>query len=310
MKKAVVSLGVVAVLILASFVALPGNSFGADTTETVVDIPEGISYITDIKSMPTGELVLIGGNQMEKTLIKYVSEDEGDTWQKECEYLEKLPVDMSDAEAVEGYGYIADDGYIGICVFTYEKYIQHITEDNEDELGTKEYFYIIDPDGNVTEVSGTGADGSIGGFYKVHFAGERAYFEDIRGNMYEADRNNGKIIGKVMEDTDFLFAKGVISGEELCAVTDKELGHPVGCYSFEADAVKGENGTYYIADMDGISIYSQESGRQLIHKNNRNDINKYSHFYDMTVIDDSTFLVDIWNEKSDIEQLIKYEISE
>lgn len=77
--------------------------------ETDIDIPAVVSYITDIKAVPDGELVLIGGNQFDKTLIQYVSEDEGETWQKECEYLSKLPLDMSDAEAVDGYGWISDD---------------------------------------------------------------------------------------------------------------------------------------------------------------------------------------------------------
>lgn len=321
MKKAVVSLGIAAVLLLAGLIASSADTFGSDTTETVLDIPEEISYITDVKSMPTGELVLIGGNQMEKTLIKYVSEDEGDTWQKECEYLEKLPVDLSDVEAAEGHGYIADDGYIGICLQTYETYLQHVTAENQRELGTEEFLYIIDPDGNITEVSVPRTGEFVGGFYKVHFAGEKAYFEDIRGNLYQADRDSGKILGKVMEDIDFLFAQGVVSGQELCAVTSEELGYPVDfsfedeaedeCpvgYSFEADAVKGQKGVYYIADMYGIHIYSRESGKQMIHENSRTDIDRYSDFYDMTVIDDSTVLIDTWNEKTKKEQLIKYEI--
>lgn len=96
MKKAVVSLGVAAILLLTGFVAIPADAFGsasgAGSVETDIDMPVGVSYITDIKTMPGGELVLIGGNQFDKTLIQYVSEDEGETWQKECEYLSKLPL--------------------------------------------------------------------------------------------------------------------------------------------------------------------------------------------------------------------------
>ena len=80
-----------AILLLTGFVAIPADAFGsasgAGAVETDIDIPAGASYIIDIKAVPDGELVLIGGNQFDKTLIQYVSEDEGETWQKKCEYL-------------------------------------------------------------------------------------------------------------------------------------------------------------------------------------------------------------------------------
>ena len=76
-----------------------------------------------------------------------------------------------------------------------------------------------------------------------------------------------------------------------------------------ADIVKGEADTYYIADIDGISIYSKANGKQLIHKNNRSDVNQYSDFYDIAAINDDTIIVHSWNEKSEAEQLVKYKIT-
>lgn len=324
MKKAIISLSAAAVLLLAGFMALPGDAFGADATETVIDTPEEISYITDIKSMPTGELILIGGNQRDKTLSQYISKDEGDTWQKECEYLEKLPVDMSTFEAVEAFGYVSDDGYAGICVFAYDKYLENVNEDNEDQLGIHEYFYIIDPDGNTTEVLTPETGEAAGGFYKVHFAGERAYFEDIRGNLYEVNRQSGEMLGKAMENTDFLFAVGVSDGDEVCAVTNDELGYPIDepfladtaegedsdeiLYSFAAGLKGNESGRFYIADIDGISVYSPDGEKQLIYENRGGSIDKYMRFEDMAVIDEDTFIVRTWNEKSLTEELLKCEI--
>ncbi len=330
MKKAVVSLGVAAGLLLTGFVAIPADAFGsasgAGAVETDIDIPVGVSYITDIKAMPDGELVLIGGNQFDKTLIQYVSEDEGETWQKECEYLSKLPLDLSDAEAVDGYGWISDDGYVGISVTTYEKYLQHVTDENEDELGEEHYAYVIDPDGNVTEVVRPTTE-EYGGYHQAYFVGEKMYFDDIRNNMYEVDRDSGALIGRVMEDTDLYFAEAVVNGDELCAVTEPELGYPIGSpfpkgvdpetwgvsgdwqnYTFAVDAVKGEADKYYVADLDGISFCSETDGRQLIYKNSGAEINEYSHFYDMTVIDDDTVIVHSWNEKTEKESLIKYDL--
>ena len=131
MKKAVISLALVAVLLLAGLIAIPVDSFGSNSgagaTETVIDIPEDISYIADIKTMPDGSVVLTGGNQHEKTLIKYVSKNQGETWQKECEYLSQLPLNMSEAEAVEGFGYVSDDEYVAISVYTYKKDIYYMT---------------------------------------------------------------------------------------------------------------------------------------------------------------------------------------
>lgn len=326
MKKAVVSLSVAVVMILVGFVAWPTNSFGSDVKESSIDIPEGVSYISDIKTMPDGSVVLTGGNQQEKTLTKYVSVNQGERWKKECEYLHQLPLDMKGAAAVEGFGTVSDDGYVAIHVYTYEKDIHHITTENEDKLGTELYAYIIKPNGDIIEVDQPVTD-EYGGYYQAYFAGDKLYFDDIRGNMYEIDRDNGKLIGRVMEDTNFLGASPVVNGDELSIITEDEMGYPSGTpfpkgtapeawqlsedwqsYSFVADIVKGEADTYYIADIDGISIYSKDNGKQLIHKNNRSDINQYSDFYDIAAINDDTIIVHSWNEKSEAEQLIKYKI--
>lgn len=327
MKKAVISLSVVAVMLLVSFIAFPVNTFGSVVKETVINTPDEISYIADVKNMPSGELVLIGGNQKDKTLIKYVSNDEGDTWKKECEYLEKLPIDMADAAAVEGFGYISDDGYMGITVSTYKKDIQHITAENEDELGTELYAYIIDPDGNITEVTQPTTK-EYGGFYKAYFAGDRLFFDDIRGNLYEVNRESGELIGQVMVNTDFLFASVVTYNDELHAVTNEELGHPIDSpypeevmeraasespedilvYHSAAEAVDGTAFKCYVVDMNGISVYYKNGEKELLYKNYNRNVNEYTHFYDMTSIDDNTFIVDAFDEKTGIEELIKYEV--
>ena len=326
MKKAVVSLSVAVVMLLVGFVAWPINSFGSDVKETVIDIPEGISYISDIKTMADGSVVMIAGNQQEKTLIKYVSEDQGETWTEECEYLHQLPLDMSGAVSVEGYGTVSDDGYAALSVYTYKKDLHYITSENEDELGTELYAYIINPNGDIIETEQPATE-EYGGYYQAYFAGDKLYFEDVRGNMYEVERESGKLIGRVMKDIDFLGAQPVVNGDALAIVTEDEMGYPFGTpfpkgtdpekwqltedwqvYSFAADAVKGETDTYYIADIDGISIYSKDDGKQLIHKNSRSDIDQYSNFYDMAAVDENTIIVHSWNEKTCIEQLIKYEI--
>lgn len=326
MKKAVVSLSVAVVMLLVGFVVWPTNSFGLDVKETVIDIPSGVSYISDIKTMPDGEVVMTAGNQQEKTLTKYVSEDKGETWKAECEYLHQLPLDMSSAALVEGYGTVSDDGYVAISVYTYEKELHYITSENEDELGTELYAYIIKPNGDIIEAEQPVTD-EYGGYYQAYFAGDKLYFDDVRGNMYEVDRESGKLIGRVMEDVDFLGVQPVVNGDELSIVTEDEMGYPCGTpfpkgtdpetwqlsegwqvYSFATDAVKGETDTYYIADIDGISIYSKDNGKQLVHENSRSDIDQYSNFYDMAAIDENTIIVHSWNEKTCDEQLIKYEI--
>lgn len=326
MKKAVVSLSVAVVMLLVGFVAWPTNSFGTDVKETAIDIPAGVSYISDIKTMPDGSVVLTGGNQQEKTLTKYVSKNQGKTWMKECEYLHQLPLDLSGAAVVEGFATVSDDGYVAIAVYTYEKDLHYITSENEDELGTELYAYIIKSNGDIIEVDQPVTD-EYGGYLNTYFAGDKLYFDDIRGNMYEIDRDNGKLIGRVMEDTNFHGANLIVNGDELSIVTEDEMGYPCGtpfpkgtdpetwqlsedwqAYSFVADTVEGEADTYYIADIDGISIYSKANGKQLIHKNNRSDVNQYSDFYDIAVINDDTVIVHSWNEKNEAEQLIKYKI--
>ena len=328
MKKAVISLALVAVLLLAGFIAIPVDSFGsnsgASATETVIDIPEDISYIADIKTMPDGSVVLTGGNQHEKTLIKYVSKNQGETWQKECEYLSQLPLDMSEAEAVEGFGYVSDDEYVAISVCTYKKDIHYMTSENEDEMGSELHAYIIKPNGDIREVEQPTTE-EYGGYFEAYFSGDRLYFDDVRGNMYEVDRESGKLIGRVMEDTNVLGAELVINDDSLQVVTEDEMGYPCGTpfprwvdtetwqtsedwqvYTFAADVVKDRAGTYYVADMEGISLYSEEDGRTLIHKNNRAGIDHYSDFYDLTSVDANTILVHSWNEKTGVTSVIKY----
>jgi len=75
-------------------------------------------------------------------------------------------------------------------------------------------------------------------------------------------------------------------------------------------AAEAKDGGAYIADLDGIHMYSKDSGKQIIWENTRDDFNKYSDFYDMTALDNKTFFVVMFNEKVGDEQLIKIELDQ
>ena len=191
-------------------------------------------------------------------------------------------------------------------------------------MGSELHAYIIKPNGDIREVEQPTTE-EYGGYFEAYFSGDRLYFDDVRGNMYEVDRESGKLIGRVMEDTNVLGAELVINDDSLQVVTEDEMGYPCGTpfpkwvdtetwqtsedwqvYTFAADVVKDRVGTYYVADMEGISLYSEEDGRTLIHKNNRAGIDHYSDFYDLTSVDANTILVHSWNEKTGVTSVIKY----
>lgn len=321
MKKAVITFGLMLALMFAGFVVCPENHLvSADEIAkgtTIVEIPDDVNYVTDIKAMPNGNLILIGGNQYDKTLIQYISNDEGASWNQEYEYLEKLPVDLSSAEAVEAFGHLSDDGYVAISVCTYEKYFTHSNAETDAEAGAELFAYVITPDRKVIEVQQPQTE-EYGGFVNAYFEGDKLYWSDVRGNLYEIDKASGELLGRI-EESGYLYDAVVAADSDILqVVNDSQLGHSftnpfpeeaaredeILTYSSAAEGM--EDGTY-VVDLDGIHIYSENAGKQTIWENTRDDFNKYSDFYDMTALDDETFFVVMFNEKVGHEQLIKIE---
>lgn len=320
MKKAFFTLGLALAVMVAGFAVYPVNhTVSADEIAkgtTVVEVPEDVDFVTDIKAMPDGELVLFGGNIFDKTLTKHVSTDEGKSWKMEDEYLGKLPLDLADAEAVEGHGYMSDDGYVAISVTTYKKHFWIMTPETEAEAGAEAFAYVINPEGKVIKV-----EQPYGGYFEAYFAGTKLYFSDVRGNLYEVNRDSGAFVGRVMEEGMLHEASVATDSDALQVIYDSALEHPfenpfpgesvnqdeILVYSCAAEA---KDGGAYIADLDGIHIYSKDSGKQTIWANTRDDFNKYSDFYDMTALDDETFFVVMFNEKVGDEQLIKIELDQ
>ena len=320
MKKAFFTFGLAIALLVAGFAVYPMNHVAsADEIAkgtTGVEVPEDVNYVSDIKTMPNGDLVLFGGNQFDKTLTKYVSTDEGESWEMEDEYLHKLPLDMSGAEAVEAHGYLSDDGYVAISVTSYKKHFWVMTPETDAQAGAKAYAYVINPEGKVIEV-----EQPYGGYFEAYFAGPKLYFSDVRGNLYEVNRDTGAFIGKVMENGMLHEASVAADSDVLQVIYDTVLGHPFEdpfpgesaiqdellVYSCAAEAREGGS---YIADFEGIHMYSKDAAKQTIWENTRDDFNKYSDFYDMTALDDDTFFVVMFNEKVGDEQLIKIELDQ
>ena len=324
MKKVMVTFSLMLALLFTGFVVYPElYPVSADEIPkgtAVVDVPEGVNYVSDIKAMSDGELVLIGGNQHDKTLNQYVSYDEGATWKQQNEYLEKLPIDMRDVEAVESFGYLSDDGYVAISVCTYETYLTHSNGETDEESGAKLSAFIINPNGAVIEVSQP-QTAEYGGFVNAYFAGDKLYWSDVRGNLYDVDRDTGKVLDRIQESGYFYSATVAADSETLQIVEDAALGHafenPFPDEDVNADeiltyssAAEGTEGGAYVVDLDGIHLYSEKAGKQTIWENTRDDFNKYSDFYDMTALDDETFFVVMFNEKVGDEQLIKMKLEE
>lgn len=321
MKKAFFAFGLALVVMVAGFTVYPANhTASADeivTGTTEMELPEGVDFVTDIKAMSNGELILLGANRLDKTLTQYVSTDEGESWTAECEYLEKLPLDMSQAEAVEAHGYLSDDGYVAISVETMKKHFWKINAETEPLMGAELYTYILNPEGEIIEVQEPETE-EYGGYFKACFAGKRLYFHDVRGNLYQVDRDTGALIGQVMENGTFYSAEVAADGDELQVIPHQALGHPFNCpfpgedieeelliYACASEAVKDNPDTAYVVDLDGIHIYSKDAGKTTIWENNREDFNKYSYFYDITALDDNTFFVDMFNEKLLEAKLVK-----
>ncbi len=325
MKKAFFTFGLALALMFAGFVVYPVNH-PASADELVkgtseIEVPEDVDFVTDIKAMPNGELIMFGGNRFDKTLTQYVSSDEGESWTVECEYLEKLPLDMSQAEAVEAHGYVADGGYVAISVETIKKHFWQINAETEPLMGAELYTYIINPEGEIIQVQEPETE-EYGGYFKAYFAGKSLYFNDVCGNLYQVDRNTGALIGQVMENGTFYSAEVAADGDELQEISHQVLGHPFNrpfpaedveegellIYDCAVEAIKGTPDTSYVVDLDGIHIYSKDTGKTTIWENTRDDFNKYSYFYDMTALNDNTFFVDMFNEKLLESKLIKIKL--
>lgn len=320
MKKAFFTFGLALAVMAAGLVAYPVNHpVSADELAkgtTVIEVPETVEYVSDMKSMPNGELVMLGGNQFDKTLTKYVSNDEGASWQMEDEYLSRLPLDMSGAETVEAHGYLSDDGYLAVSVTTYKKHFWVMTPETEAEAGAETFGYVINPEGKVIEV-----EQPYGGYFEAYFAGSKLYFSDVRGNLYEVNRDTGSFVKTVVDDGMLHEASVAADSDELQIIYDSALGHTLEApfpgetvgqdeilvYSCASEA---KDGGAYVADLDGIHVYSKENGKKTIWENTRDDFNKYSDFYDMTALDDETFFVVMFNEKVGDEQLIKIELDQ
>ena len=297
MKKLVVSLSV-AVFVMAGAIMVPGSCFGKEDVKQVyseveLSMPEGIDYISGINSMPSGELIVFGSSVDGGTLTKFISDDKGKTWMAGSEYLGMLPVDLSYMEAVESYGYISDDGYVGIFISAYDN-------DSSDHEISLNYNYLIDPDGNVKELYSP-ANGNES-FYKMYFAGNNVYLENIKGEMVKADIDSGKITGRFMKDTDFMFAEAYTDGDGLCAL-ECEKADLGALDSFDVISA-GDKENCYIVDKSGISLYNEKEGRQTVYETDAFDSN--IHFRETEKLDDGSLIVDIWDEKKDEEKLIKF----
>lgn len=296
MKKKVISLGAAALMFFAGISAIPMDVFAigntaVDYSESVYSLPVDIQYVSDIEAIDSG-VVMLGGDVDAKTLYRYESTDMGDTWIKGEDYLNLIPVDISQAEAVDSYGYISKDGYVGIYV--------GIEGDNE---SLTNYNFIVSPEGNVTTLFTP--DMGDNTYYKMYFAGDNVYMEDIRGNMVVADKKSGSITGRVMENTDFLLAEVATNGDEIIAVSNSEVdrAYPM---EYKVDNAYGKQDELYVIDVEGISTYSEKYGKQLIYKNKNDAVNRNTEIEVMEVLPDGSILAAIWDVAEEDEKIVKY----
>lgn len=187
------------------------------------DLPKEAEYITDLKAMPDGTIRALAGSSTAQDVICYTSKDQGKTWDETAKYAYKLPITINQSDYVEGYGYLAEDGTIGIYIGITPNTSKADVEKDCSNLKTNNYNFIIQPNGTVVSIDHkTVRDRSC---YKMHFSVSSCYLEDIQGNLYQVDKNSGNWNGKVLtyDDVDLLNGKLVTGENSVYAVDAKKL---------------------------------------------------------------------------------------
>ena len=212
-------------LVLASF-RQPQADADAETASyeaTSFDLPEEAEYITDLKAMQDGTICAVAGSSQAQDVICYISKDQGKTWEETARYASRLPITIKQTDYVEGYGYLAEDGTIGIYLGITPNTSKADVEKDVSNLKTNNYNFIIQPNGTIVSIDHkTVRDRSC---YKMHFSGSSCYLEDIQGNLYQVDKNSGTWKGKVLsyDKVDLLNGKLFAGENGVYALDAKQL---------------------------------------------------------------------------------------
>ena len=212
-------------LVLASF-RQPQADADAETASyeaSSFDLPREAEYITDLKAMQDGTICAVAGSSQAQDVICYTSKDQGKTWEETARYGSRLPITIKQTDYVEGYGYLAEDGTIGIYLGIIPNTSKSDVEKDSSNLKTKNYNFIIQPNGTIISIEHkTVQERSC---YKMHFAGNSCYLEDIQGNLYEVNKTSGTWKGKVLsyDKVDLLNGKLFAGENGIYAVDAKQL---------------------------------------------------------------------------------------
>ena len=212
-------------LVLVSF-RQPQADADAETASyeaTSFDLPEEAEYITDLKAMQDGTICAVAGSSQAQDVICYTSKDQGKTWEETARYASRLPITIKQTDYVEGYGYLAEDGTIGIYLGITPNTSKADVEKDSSNLKTNNYNFIIQPNGTIISIEHkTVQERSC---YKMHFAGNSCYLEDIQGNLYEVNKTSGTWKGKVLsyDKVDLLNGKLFAGENGVYAVDAKQL---------------------------------------------------------------------------------------
>ena len=183
------------------------------------DLPKESEYITDLKAMPDGTIRAMAGSSTAQDVICYTSKDQGKNWEETARYASHLPITIRPSDYVEGYGYLAEDGTVGIYLGIAPDTSKADVEQNSSDLKTNNYNFIIQPNGTVVSI-----DHKIirdRSCYKMYFSSISCYLEDIQGNLYQVDKSSGNWNSKVLtyDDVDLLNGK-LFAGENSVYAVD------------------------------------------------------------------------------------------
>ena len=85
-------------------------------------------------------------------MICYTSKDQGKTWEETARYASRLPITIKQTDYVEGYGYLAEDGTIGIYLGITPNTSKADVEKDSSNLKTNNYNFIIQPNGTIISI--------------------------------------------------------------------------------------------------------------------------------------------------------------
>ena len=106
------------------------------------DLPKEAEYITDLKAMPDGTIRAMAGSSTAQDVICYTSKDQGKNWEETARYASQLPITIKKTDYAESYGYLAEDGTVGIYLGITPDTSKSDVEQDASDLKTNNYNFI------------------------------------------------------------------------------------------------------------------------------------------------------------------------